>query len=158
MKKFKSHIKICEWCNNTFETVDKRKRFCNHSHAASFNNVKYPKRKAAEKKIVKSVYQQWLDGEYNGTTKHGLSATVRNGLLRDADYKCQDGRSGCNGWGMVNPKSGKSCLTVDHIDGNCMNNSKENLVVMCPNCHSMTHTYGALNKGNGRKFRYAALV
>jgi hypothetical protein len=25
---------------------------------------------------------------------------------------------------------------------------------LCPNCHSLTPTYGFLNKGNGRKKRY----
>lgn len=158
MKKFKSHTKKCEWCNEEFKTIDKRKRFCNSSHAASFNNTRFPKRLRKIKEPAKTTYQKWLDGEYSGTTKHGLSDAVRRGLLKDANYVCQDGRSGCNGWGMANPKSGKSCLTVDHIDGDCMNNAKENLVVLCPNCHSMTETYGALNKGSGRKFRYATMV
>ena len=31
-------------------------------------------------------------------------------------------------------------------------NKEDNLEVLCPNCHSLTETYGSLNK-NGRKER-----
>jgi hypothetical protein len=39
-------------------------------------------------------------------------------------------------------------LELDHIDGDWRNNSKDNLRLLCPNCHSQTDTYR--NKG-GRK-------
>jgi len=32
-------------------------------------------------------------------------------------------------------------LQLDHIDGNSRNNLKENLRLLCPNCHSQTKTY-----------------
>ena len=35
---------------------------------------------------------------------------------------------------------------IDHIDGNALNNSEENLRLLCPNCHSLTSTYR--NTGN----------
>ena len=41
-----------------------------------------------------------------------------------------------------------------YIDGHSENNSLPNLKLLCPNCHSLTPTYGFLNKGNGRKKRY----
>lgn len=32
-------------------------------------------------------------------------------------------------------------LQVDHIDGQCYNNTLENLRLLCPNCHSQTPTF-----------------
>ncbi|MFA6159158.1 MAG: HNH endonuclease signature motif containing protein [Candidatus Paceibacterota bacterium] len=38
-------------------------------------------------------------------------------------------------------------LEIDHIDGNPENNEKENLRLLCPNCHSQTSTYRGKNAG-----------
>lgn len=42
-------------------------------------------------------------------------------------------------------------LWVDHIDGDASNNSPDNFRLVCPNCDSQSETFGAKNKGNGRK-------
>lgn len=40
---------------------------------------------------------------------------------------------------------------MEHIVGDYTNNSEENLILLCPNCHSLTATYKGANKGHGRK-------
>ena len=44
-------------------------------------------------------------------------------------------------------------LILDHIDGNAANNMPDNIRIICPNCNAQTPTFGARNKGNGRKAR-----
>lgn len=43
-------------------------------------------------------------------------------------------------------------LQLDHIDGDRFNNAKENLQILCPNCHAQTETFG--NKGATKKYNY----
>lgn len=42
-------------------------------------------------------------------------------------------------------------LELEHIDGNNKNNIKENLLLLCPNCHSLTPTYRGRGTNTGRK-------
>ena len=37
-------------------------------------------------------------------------------------------------------------LELEHIDGNYLNNTLENLKILCPNCHAQTSTYRGKNK------------
>lgn len=85
---------------------------------------------------------KWLNGEYDGVVGNNrLSKTIRNYLLEINNYSCE-----LCGWNKINPTTGTCPLDIHHKDGNCLNNSKENLQVLCPNCHSLTDNYKALNK------------
>jgi hypothetical protein len=91
----------------------------------------------------------WLNGEFEGGNWQGVSSSVRHWLFERCQNKCE-----LCGWGEVNPTSGRVPLQVNHKDGNPDNHRPENLELICPNCHSLTPTFGNLNRGNGRKLRY----
>jgi 5-methylcytosine-specific restriction endonuclease McrA len=108
---------------------------------------KYCNNKCQQAYQKKLVVDKWLEG-WN-PENYEIPNPIRTFLLEEANYKCTE----C-AWSGFNPKSGKTVLTIDHIDGNASNNLRANLRVLCPNCHAMTPTFGALNRGNGRLLRY----
>lgn len=96
--------------------------------------------------------QNWLNGKENGSSGEGVSERIRKWLHERHNSSCQK----CK-WSEVNPTTGKIPLTINHIDGNWQNNRPENLELICPNCHSLTPNFGALNRGNGRPQRLKAV-
>lgn len=93
--------------------------------------------------------QSWINGEWDGsTTAYGeLSLTIKAFLVEEAGFKCTE----C-GWDKINTTTGKCPLEVDHIDGDSTNNLRENLKVLCRNCHALTPNFKALNQdGRGRR-------
>jgi hypothetical protein len=92
---------------------------------------------------------EWLCGRQSGRKGDGqVSNHIRKWLFIKAKGKCEN----C-GWGEINSVTGKSTLTIHHIDGNCNNNDQSNISLICPNCHSLTDNYGTLNRGNSRRKR-----
>lgn len=152
------------------------KKFCNSSCSAKYNNSirklnkkvetyvclncgkeniakrnstkKFCDNKCQNEYYYKQYIIRWKNGEENGLSgKYGLSSHIRRYMLEKAEYKCIK----C-GWNEINKTTGNTPLNIHHKDGNYMNNNEDNLEVLCPNCHSLTETYGSLNK-NGRKER-----
>lgn len=58
---------------------------------------------------------------------------IRAVIFEERGRKCEE----C-GWNKENPFNGIIPVQVDHIDGDRTNNTRENLKVLCPSCHSLT--------------------
>lgn len=127
-------IKVCVNCERIF-SKSFAKKYCSHACQLEHQYKKY----IEEWKVGK---QSGLRGEYS------VSQHVRKYLFMKYNNKC----SRC-GWSEINVHSGNIPLEVEHIDGNYKNSSEDNLTLLCPNCHSLTSSYRALNNGNGRKSR-----
>lgn len=70
------------------------------------------------------------------STKSLKERLLKEGILKNECVKCGTGPE----W------QGKPLtLELDHIDGDNRNNEKENLRILCPNCHSQTVTFGGKN-------------
>ena len=102
----------------------------------------------------KEKIQSWLAGEWSGNSTEGLTSLVSDYVKELAGWRCQS-EDCCvpGGWSQVHSVTGRVPVQIDHIDGNSMNSKIENLIVLCPNCHSLTETYGNLNKNSARTWR-----
>lgn len=161
--------------NNLSYKEYKRKKFCNQSCSASYNNkgvtrnpkkqknticincgekidrhnVSFCSNKCQQDYNYKEYINRWKNGEESGTVGEAwieLSSYIRRYLFEKYENKC----SIC-GWNKINPHTGKLPLEVEHIDGDATNNKEENLTLLCPNCHSLTKTYRGANRGHGTR-------
>lgn len=102
--------------------------------------------------------RRWIDGEWDGNTKTGLSTTIREYLLEQANYACEK----C-GFDKRHPDDGRPVLEINHKDGDAYNSwfinpnntdkndKSSNLEVICPNCHSLSSNYRARNIGKSTR-------
>lgn len=92
-------------------------------------------------KQYKDWIERWKNGEEDGLVgKYAMSKRIRRYIFEKYNNRCQ-----LCGWDKVNGYTGNIPLQVHHIDGNCLNNSEDNLQLLCPNCHSLTENYGSRN-------------
>jgi len=171
--------KICLNCKDTFSPKRADQVFCCRVCSATHNNNRKGTGKirinclsCGELITIKSSrkfcdtdcqlqYQydefirKWLNGEIPGGNSSIISEHVRRWLFERSGGTCEailPSGERCN-WSMVNPVTGRVPLTAHHKDGNPERHRPENLEFICPCCHSITPTYGNLNRGNGRKHR-----
>jgi hypothetical protein len=167
--KIEEPIKYCECCNSIIENAGIK--YCSSSCAAKINNILYPKRTKLDNYKTKkqnfclycgglcvkkycsySCHQEKRKEEYKEKILSNdpliSNRLYRKFLIEEYGAKCME----C-GWDKVNPITKNCPIELEHIDGNSRNNELNNLKLLCPNCHSLTPTYKALNIGKGRHSR-----
>ena len=151
---------ICLNCNETINNKDRK--FCSKSCSATFNNSKRKKQnKCLNCNSIINIKNKYCSNKCQRDFEKFLkfkSIELGNKDLYEKNYKdyliekygekCME----C-GWDKVHSITGKVPIQLEHINGDSSDNTLSNLKLLCPNCHSLTITYGALNKGNGRKNR-----
>lgn len=81
----------------------------------------------------------WRKGDFSTTIfEYGGGGNHKRVLILERGHKCQ--KCGLSDW-LEQPIT----LELEHIDGDHKNNVKENLLILCPNCHSQTSTWKGKN-------------
>ena len=126
---------MVKYCKNCGKKLNSRQtKYCSNSCQREFE--------------YKTYIEQWKNGEVNGLSgEYNISKNIRKYLFAKYENKC----SQC-GWGEINTFTNTIPLEIHHKDGNYLNNSEDNLQLLCPNCHSLTGFHKSHNK-NGRSKR-----
>jgi hypothetical protein len=155
----------CACCEKRLPYSKRKNKYCSRSCAAQITNRTHPKRSEEISKACPHCGETIPPSKNENTycssgcfQEHRFQARVDSGtasattmkrwLIRTYGNKCMR----C-GWAEVNPYSHTVPVEIEHKDGNSDNNSKKNVELLCPNCHSLTKTFRALNRGNGRHAR-----
>lgn len=167
-------MKRCIQCSTDISHKPSNK-FCSQSCAAKFNNKGRKHTQASKDLISKKIKQNNLT-----MTKEQLELNIatrtesfkRNyvSYIMDTDFDLLEHQSKrkriiieqeakCNHCGLSEWMGKPICFELDHIDGDNTNNKRENLEILCPNCHSNTPTWkGRKNaKDNSKILEYVEI-
>ena len=86
----------------------------------------------------------WNKGNYSNTTfTYNGVGNHKAVLINERGHKCED--CGIETW-----KSVPAPLELEHCDGDNKNNTRENLKLLCCNCHALTPTWRGRNINSGK--------
>lgn len=158
IREYEAHPKFCKQCGELIPFEKRMNSFCNHTCSALFNN-RGKARHFKHSKICANCgkEKQWRHNKYcpeciekrvynkKVSLEEAKNDRVRKRIILDErGWRCEV----CD----LAEWMGKPIpIELDHIDGNADNNSRENLRLICPNCHAQTETYKGANAGKGSK-------
>jgi len=156
-------MKLCLKCNTPHE---KSGKYCGRSCANSriFSEESKQKKSIATKRFFSAMTEQErinfshkriASHDYNATQAKATEAkrkiawdkpyeemsrdSLRKRLLAESNYTCIE----CGQ--KANHNNKYLSLEMDHINGDPADNKRENLRILCPNCHSQTSTFRSRN-------------
>jgi Zn finger protein HypA/HybF involved in hydrogenase expression len=152
---------ICMYCEQPIESAH-AKKFCNSSCSAKYNNrIRKPRSAESRKKTsesIKALGPRSEETKIKALLSYSISRvkylfdtpfdslekqSKRTRIIIEQEGKCAHCR--ISEW-MGQPV----CFEMDHIDGNNQNNKRDNLEILCPNCHSNTPTWKGRNSKRDR--------
>lgn len=135
----------CDFCNQEFES---KSSYAGHrsGHARNGDIPRFDPDKKRSCEICGFVFDKRKKIEGHMNLFHspweslGCDRARKKRLLTERGRKCQV----CN---LTSWLDREIPIELDHIDGNPENSTKENLRLICPNCHAQTETYRGKNMG-----------
>lgn len=112
------------------ELIKSQTKFCSNECQVEYN--------------FKQKIKKWKECPNTFNSEHSYPF-IKRYFFEKCNNKCEK----C-GWGEVNEFTNTIPLELHHIDGDCTNNKENNLQLLCPNCHSLTETFGSKNKDSKR--------
>lgn len=163
-------MKNCKKCDNEFEPTKGLINYCSlecrnsrvwtdedklkkSESAKNSEKVKESSKKYSEAikmrtpeiwKTIKEKREETLKNKIIETDYNELSfERLRKRIIYEQDCKCN--RCKLSEW-----MGEKIPLELEHKDGNHFNNERDNLEILCPNCHALTSTWRGRNKNTVR--------
>ncbi len=136
--------KNCQNCSKEYLVKSKEqiiRKFCSLSCSSCFshkNNAFISRHNAI---LTDEQYKKAKIAPIKNS-KHKVN-TLRETIKIEQEYKCN--RCKLELWQDV-----PITLELEHKDGNNKNNKRENLELLCPNCHALTPTWRGRNKNNSK--------
>lgn len=153
----------CKACGAALPYEKRKNTYCDLScfgraNAAALNDLNHSKKVITycscgnEKKRANTYCDACIERRVYDTRSQTFDAILspvsrRKFLIRERGHRCE--RCTLTQW-----RGQPIALELHHIDGDAGNNTRENLQVLCPNCHAQTAFY----KGAGRRNPYARRV
>ncbi len=155
--------KRCLECNKPIPFEKNKNKYCGHPCAATgVNRTRVPMLKGTCRSCGCRISSSntectpcWYQRRQADINKEPGSSTMMLDQAKTDEtrkriliYEC--GRT-CSVCSLSEWRGQTIPIELDHIDGDCFNNDRSNLRLLCPNCHAQTPTYRGKNKGKGRR-------
>lgn len=132
---------------HNLKTIRKTPRLCVECGSPLSKSKMYCSNRCQMDFEYKQRIADWLAGKIEGGNAHGVASWAKRWLIETRGEKCEK----C-GWSEVHSITGKVPIEAAHKNG-WDDHRPEHLELLCPNCHSLTSDYRALNMGHGREYR-----
>ena len=142
----------CEYCSKHHDGSFASGRFCNRKCARGFSS------RAVRKRLNEQMMKDYVCKKCNLIFRGGMRLTahmkIHKRVFMDLktdktrrEYLIRERGRRCEICLQIEWMQKLIPLELDHKDGNPENNNKDNLQIICPNCHAQTGTYKGKNVG-----------